>query len=309
MDLRKFGNTELTVSPLGLGAAQIGHLDAESTRVGEILGVMLDCGMNLIDTAACYDDSEELIGGVLGGRREQFVIVTKCGHSRPDLPGEEWSASLISKSIDRSLRRLQTDRIDAIVLHTCTLETLRKGEAFGALRKAKKSGKVRYIGYSGDNEAVAEATTMDGVELIETSVNLFDQRNIDLALPGAVRAGQGVLAKRPVANTHWKDYEDRPPRHYQTYPDVYVQRQDVMKLSPEDYGISGPPAQAWLELAIRFTLSQPGVGCAIIGTINPTHIRENAALAEKGPLPDDVVRAIRDSFYRADPEGRWEGRT
>lgn len=129
---RPFGRTGLTVFPLGFGAAPIGFLKTEQERIGQLLNALLDAGMNLIDTAATYLGSEEAIGRAVGHRRSDYVLVSKCGHSSEDVPGKSWSASVITATVDRALRRLRTDHLDVMLLHSCDLETLKKGEAIGA---------------------------------------------------------------------------------------------------------------------------------------------------------------------------------
>jgi aryl-alcohol dehydrogenase-like predicted oxidoreductase len=82
-----------------------------------------------------------------------------------------------------------------------------------------------------------------------------------------------------------------------------------MGLRLSDLGISNSDPNAWAEAALRFTLSQPGVHTAIIGTTNPGHAEANVAAASKGPLPADVVGKIRAEFRQADPRGTWTGQT
>ena len=77
---RVFGTTGLQVSPLGFGGAPIGYLATEQQQVARILNLLLDAGVNVIDTAECYPGSESLIGQAVGHRRKEFVLVTKCGH-------------------------------------------------------------------------------------------------------------------------------------------------------------------------------------------------------------------------------------
>ncbi len=132
---RPFGKTGFEVSSLGFGGAPIGYLETDQGRVGQILNLMLDSGMNLIDTAASYPGSEEAIGKTVGHRRREFVLVSKCGSGLGDVNGEPWSASLIAHTVDRSLRHLKTDHLDVMLLHSCNLETLEHGEALGALRR------------------------------------------------------------------------------------------------------------------------------------------------------------------------------
>src|SRR5438093_12826168 len=119
MEKRVFGRTGMQVSVLGFGAAPIGYLGIDRERVANILNLLLDRGINVIDTAASYPGSEEVIGEKAGHRREQFVLVSKCGQKVPGVSGQDWSAKLIDETVDRSLRRLRTDRLDVMLLHSC----------------------------------------------------------------------------------------------------------------------------------------------------------------------------------------------
>jgi aryl-alcohol dehydrogenase-like predicted oxidoreductase len=303
-----FCRTGLQVSQLGFGAAPIGYLDTERQRVSRILNLLLDSGVNLIDTAANYPGAEEMIAQAVGARRGEFVVVSKCGTSLPDVDEPAWSAAMVTKTVDRSLRRLRTDRLDVMLLHSCDLETLRRGEALGALARARDAGKVRFAGYSGDNEAAEYAASLADVAVIQTSVNIVDQVNIERVLPAARKHNVGVMAKRPIANAAWKDPGEQPGM-YKSYAATYTDRLRKMGIDPAALGFGGPPARAWPELAVRFTLSQPGVHTAIIGTTNPQNAQVNITAAEKGPLPREAVEKIREAFRRADPAGAWVGQT
>lgn len=301
-----FGKTGYQVSVLGFGAGPIGFLKTDQDRVASILNLLLDAGINVIDTAASYQGSEEVIGNTVSHRRGQFVLISKCGQAFPDIPGAAWSAQVVAGTVDRALGRLKTDHLDVMLLHSCDLSTLQNGEALGALVKARDAGKVRFVGYSGDNEAAAWAAGQPEVAVIETSVNIADQMNLETVLPIARKNNVGVIAKRPIANAAWKDPGDQPG-FYGSYAAEYHRRLKQMKLSPAALGISGPEQQAWSELALRFTLSQPGVYTSIIGTTNPANARANIAAAEKGPLQAKTVEQIREAFRRADPNRQWVG--
>ena len=301
-----FGKTGFEVSRLGFGGAPIGYLKVDQDRIAKILNLLLDSGVNVIDTAASYPGSEESIGKAVGHRRDEYVLISKCGQSFPDLPGQAWSAHVTTATVDRALRQLKTDRLDVMLLHSCDLATLKQGEALGALVKAREGGKIRLVGFSGDNEAAAFAASHPDVAVLETSVSVADQMNLQTVLPTARKNKLGVIAKRPVANAAWKDASQQPG-FYGNYASEYHQRLKKMKLNPAELGISGPPEEAWPELALRFTLSQPGVHTAIIGTTNPQNARANLANAEKGPLPEAVVRRIYEAFRNADPHGHWTG--
>lgn len=304
----RFGRTGFDVTPLGLGAAEIGYLKPQREQAVKILNLLLDEGVNVIDTAASYETSEEIIGDAVGHRRGQFVLISKCGREVGELKGQDWSASLITETIERSLRRLRTDVLDVMLLHTCEEDTLRKGEALGALVKARQAAKIRFAGYSGDNQAVAYAATLPDVAVIEMSVNIADQANTDLVLPIARKHDVGVLAKRPVANAAWKRTEDQPG-FYGGYAQPYKERLTKMKLNPDELGFSTPPELAWPELALRFVLSHAGVHSAIIGTADPENTRRNIEFAKKGALPDNITQKIRGAFKAARGGEQWPALT
>lgn len=306
MEKRTFGRTGLQVTPLGFGAAPIGFLKTDQDRVASILNLLLDEGMNLIDTAAMYEGSEQVIGQSVGHRRTEYVLVSKCGTKVPDIAAPVWSSELVSQTVDRALRNLKTDHLDVMLLHSCDLKTLQKGDALGALVKARDAGKIRFVGYSGDNNTAAVAAAMPDIAVIETSISVADQANIDAVLPVCRDHHVGVIAKRPIANAAWMGVEGRVG-FYGGYVKPYVDRLEQMNLSPTDVGFDNDGSDCWAEMALRFTLAQPGLHTAIIGTTNPENARRNIALASKGPLPPEAVAQIRQAFRDADPSGKWNG--
>ncbi|MBV8781381.1 MAG: aldo/keto reductase [Phycisphaerae bacterium] len=306
MQKRSFGKTGFNVTPLGFGAAPVAYLGTERERAAKVIHQLLDAGVNLIDTAASYPGSESFLGEHVSARRHEFILVSKCGQKIPESGASSWSAEVISATVDRALKQLRTDRLDVMLLHSCSLEVLKKGDAVGALVKARDAGKIRFAGYSGDNEAAAYAASLPDIAVIETSINIADQRNIDLVLAPTLKNGVGVLAKRPIANSAWRS---SLPGMYQNYASVYADRLSKMNLSPADLGIDGPSDLAWPELALRFTLSQPGVHTAIIGTTNPANAATNIRLAELPPLPADAVEKIRSAFRNGQGSEQWTGQT
>ena len=309
MDSIALGATGLPATPVGFGGAPFGLLGVPESASDPLLGALLDLGVGLVDTAASYKGSEEAIGRAIGARRDEYTLVSKCGQQIGGETAEPWSAELIANSVDRSLRRLRTDRIDVMLLHSCALEVLQRGEALEALRQARAAGKIRFLGYSGDNEAAVWAAEQPDVAVIETSVSIADQRNIDGVLAVAQRRNLGVLAKRPIANAAWKQPEQQPG-FYSNYASIYHERLAKMGLSLEKLGYDGggAPDQLWPELALRFTLSQPGVHTAIVGTTNARHVAANIAAADKGALAADQVAAIRAAFAAAEQADSEEWR-
>jgi aryl-alcohol dehydrogenase-like predicted oxidoreductase len=96
---------------------------------------------------------------------------------------------------------------------------------------------------------------------------------------------------------------------YQSYASEYHKRLKAMALKPADLGFPGDPATVWPDIALRFTLSIPGVHTAIIGTTNPDNATANVRYAANGPLTAEAVAKIRAAFSRAQAGERWTGQT
>jgi aryl-alcohol dehydrogenase-like predicted oxidoreductase len=286
LEKRQYGNTGMKVSVLGFGGAEIGFQDATVETVDKLLGSALDAGLNVIDTAECYNISEELIGKTVSKRRDDYYLFTKCGHaSGYDLP--DWDPKLLEMSIDRSLKRLQTDYVDVIHLHSCSEEVLRKGEVIEVLQRAKNQGKTRFIGYSGDHKAALYAVQSGVFDSLETSVSIADQEAIELTIPEAVKRGMGVVIKRPIANAAWRTGHKPESDYLHPYWD---------RLQELKYDFLEGNLKDSVGTALRFTLSIPGVHTAIVGTANPSRWLENAKLADQGPLPQEQFDAIRSRW-------------
>jgi len=296
MERRRLGRTGMDASVLGFGGSEIGYQKASLKSVERLLGSALDAGLNVIDTAECYEDSEALIGRALGARRRDVYLFTKCGHPGGWGRGDWRPASLLA-SIERSLRRLGTDYLDLIQLHTCSLADLRKGDAIAALEQARERGWARYIGYSGEGEAARYAAECGRFDTLQISVSIADQEAIDLALPAARARGMGVIAKRPLANAAWRHARKPSESYHQAY---------WTRLRALDYAfLKGDPAEA-AGTALRFTLAVPGVHTAIVGTARPDRWQENAALLRAGALPRREFEAIR-ARWREVAERSWTG--
>ncbi len=294
MERRQLGKTDIVASVLGFGGSEIGYQDVSGRTVARLLGSALDAGLNVIDTAECYAESEVLIGKAIGARRRDVSLFTKCGHAE-GWGRADWRVTPLLTSIERSLRRLQTDAIDLIQLHSCSLDHLRKGDAITALERARERGWVRYLGYSGDGEAARYAIECGRFDTLQTSVSLADQEAIELTLPLARARRMGVIAKRPLANVAWQ-YTRRPS---EPYYEMYWSR-----LRTLDYPFLR--SDAAVGTALRFTLSVPGVHTAIVGTTKPDRWQQNAALLDAGSLPRGDFERIR-ARWRDVAKTSWGG--
>lgn len=288
---RAYGRTGLVVSALGLGAGDIGDPAQDEAEVARLLHGALDLGITLIDTARSYGLSEERIGRHLASRRGDFVLSTKLGYG---IPGQaDWTGAAVAAGVDAALQRLGTEHINIVHLHSCDLATLQRGEVIDALQRAQAQGKLGTVAYSGENEALDWAVASGRFGGVECSVNLFDQAGLASTLPQALARGCGVIAKRALGNAPWR-FAQRPVGDY---AEAYWQRMQVLAYEP-----AGLP---WDEFALRFAAFQPGVSCAITGTRSIDHLRRNAELVSRGPLPEDVVQAVTARFRAVG--GGWRG--
>ena len=300
MEKRRLGKTGMEVSVIGFGGSEIGYEDASAETAASLLNRALDLGINVIDTAECYYSSEELIGNTIANRRDEFFLFTKCGHPRGVESAPNWSRDSILESIQRSLRRLQTDRLDIVHLHSCSEHELRKGEAIAALQEARDRGYTRYIGYSGDSNAARYAAECGAFDTLQTSVNIADQEAIELTLPIARPQNLGVIAKRPIANAAWKGGH----KPIDSYHHEYWERLGKLNY---DF-IREFDVQQAVAIALRFTLTVPGVHTAIVGTGKPERLRQNISFLEEGPLDQEQFDAIRERWDDFAPR-TWIGQT
>ena len=296
MEQRQLGRTDIVASVLGFGGSEIGYQGVSSRTVARLLGSALDAGLNVIDTAECYDDSEALIGKAIGARRREVALFTKCGHAG-GWSSADWRCAPLLASIERSLRRLATDYVDLIQLHSCSLGELRKGEAIEALERARERGFTRYVGYSGDGEAARYAVECGRFDTLQTSVSIADQDAVERTLPLARERNMGVIAKRPLANVAWS-YAKKPAEpYYQTY---------WSRLRKLDYPFLKTSPDRAVGTALRFTLRVPGVHTAIVGTTKPERWQANAALLQAGALPAAEFERIRARWGEV-AGASWDG--
>ena len=247
---RQLGRTGLTVSPLGLGTTKLGrNRDVKypkpfalpsDEQVRELLETALRLGVNLIDTAPAYGESERRLGLFVESHRDRLVVCTKCGEQYKNGRSTfDFSASEIVASTEESLRLLKTDHIDILLLHPDgrDVEILTQSDALEALGRLKKDGKVRTVGIS----AKTQAGILEACRTLDVVMVPFSQKEPSLAeaLGKAHEAGLGVLAIKGLFSGH---LEARP--------------------------------------AIEFVLRQPFIDALILGTINPAHLREAVAVAE-----------------------------
>lgn len=290
---RTLGKTGLNVSLLGFGAEALGRVNRTLDAASRTLNALLDMGITTIDTASAYGNSEAFIGQSIAHRKNEFTLITKCGYTNDYQPA--WEPAQLAASIDESLRRVKTERLDVLLLHSCSLDALQRGDVIAAVQRARQQGKAAYIGYSGDNEALAFAINTGVFDVIECSFNMLDQAN-GPSIAQAQSRGMGVLAKRPIANA----VPGRSEKPRSDYAAQYWPRWQAIGLSDAD--VDGLP---WLEVATRFTGFWPGVSSILIGSSHADHMAANLEYLRKGPLPGRITNRLVEVFAAA---GRnWPG--
>ena len=272
MQTTPLGSTGIQVSRLGIGLSEIGSTPMELSAVEALLNGGLDIGINFLDTAACYGNSEELVGKTVSHRRSEYALASKCGHIAGGYQGEPWTAQTVTDSIDRSLQLLQTDYVDLMQLHSCTVEILEQGDVIDALLKARDAGKTRFVGYSGDNDAAMWAVESGIFQTLQTSFSLVDQKARNGLFAAAEAQGMGVIIKRPIGNGVWGRSEVTNP-----YAQQYFERHQAMSALGALEGDDDP-----IRMAMGFTFAHPEVDTAIVGTTNLRHLQSNAAMLDEG---------------------------
>jgi aryl-alcohol dehydrogenase-like predicted oxidoreductase len=296
MEKRTLGKTGMAVTVLGYGAAEIGFQGVPFDTVNQLINGALDAGLNMIDTAECYINSEEMIGQAVSHRRNEYFLFTKCGHDKDE---DHWNPKKMAEQIDRSLKNLRTDRVDLLQLHSCTEEKLRQGDVIEVVQRARDAGKTRFIGYSGDSHAALYAVESGLFDTLQTSVSVADQESIDLAIPAAKARNLGVIAKRPIANAAWKTGAKPENAYHHAY---------WKRLGKLDYPFLKNDLAQTIATALRFTLAVEGVHTAIVGTTHPDRWKQNAELLQAGPLDREQFEAIR-LRWKSVAQPDWIGQT
>ena len=247
---RQLGRTGFAVSPVALGTTKLGrNTDVKFSapfalpsdqQVAALFQSARQLGVNLIDTAPAYGESERRLGPLIEKHRDEIVLCTKCGEQY--LNGRstyDFSAPAISASVESSLRSLRTDHIDILLLHSDgnDLEILTQTDALEELSRLKKSGKIRAAGIS----ARTAAGLLEAARALDVVMAPFSQQEKSLgdALAQVHDRGLGVLAIKGLFSGHLRA---RP--------------------------------------AIEFVLRQPFIDALVVGTIDPAHLSEAVVVAE-----------------------------
>ena len=301
MNRRRLGRTDLEVSEIGFGALEIGRpwgLPIEGDfvipperEVGAVLDRALALGINFIDTAPAYMLSEERLGRLLKHRRQELYLASKCGEYFDGYESRyDFSTAGTLQFIETSLKRLQTDYLDLVQIHCGPdeAETIRRGEALEGMLRAKRHGKVRWVGASCDVDGARAALEMNVYDVLQLPYNLLN-RSIermesggDSVLSRAARVGVGIIAREPLARGKLTEKIRKAPDE-----DAAVQKALALLANLEQRGVRTPLSQ----IAIQFVLRRPEVGMVLVGTRNARHL-EDAVQAAARPLDTELLAEL-----------------
>jgi aryl-alcohol dehydrogenase-like predicted oxidoreductase len=314
MEQRSFGDTALRVSKFGLGCARIGGVFQGDPRAFlELLAFAYDSGITFFDTADMYSqgESEALIGKALGSKRDRIVIASKVGYalpsrrrwvarvkpllrpliralkiSRDKLPSgargalsQDFSPGYLLNAVEGSLRRLRTDHLDILQLHSPPLEVVERGEWLRALEELQRTGKVRYYGLAVDSiEAGLAALRYPGVSSLQFTLNLLEPAGADELFPTAQRQGVGGIARECLANGLLvKRTDDIDLKGYCNSPEQEAHRARQLLELRREAETSGLPL---LRRALDYPSTVPGVSVTLLGARSVQQLRQLLVAAD-----------------------------
>ena len=291
------GNTDLETSRLALGGLFMASFASEFAGAKEAVERALELGVNYIDTAPDYGNSEEVLGKALSDTDVSVLLSTKLGgHSKPFNPRDK---KCLRVSVERSLRLLGREQIDLLMVH----EPDRPGQydwwtdwrdldgpVLELMEDLKKEGIIRYTGLGGTTTSVMAHLCRSGkFDVVLTAFNyslLWREAALEL-MPAAKEMGMGIVVGSPLQ-------QGALARRYEAIddPGVYWLSEPRRRQFRELYGFVDECGIPLPELGLRYVLSNPDVDCALMGARTPSEVEQNVAAVAKGPLPGDTLARL-----------------
>jgi aryl-alcohol dehydrogenase-like predicted oxidoreductase len=300
---RKLGRTGLEVSELALGGLFISSYGADRDTADQIIRRAWELGINYIDTAPGYLDSESVLGETLSKFEADFIISTKIGY-KPE-PFEAKNKEFLQKALARSLDKLKRGSVDILMIHEpdryadenfmdwWTDKDNYDGPVMEVLREAREEGKTKFFGLGGTT-AYEMARIMNtgnfDVILSAFQYNLIWREAEQAVLPAAAENNMGLVCGSPLQQGALAAvYENdviKNPAGWLSPP----RRKQFARL----YALVGDLKISLPELATRFLLTNPQVSTVLSGVRNLAELESNVESALKGPLPEDVARELNE---------------
>lgn len=299
MNLRAFGKTDLKVSEFGLGCARIGGIfQGDQRGFLRLYDAAADHGINFFDTADMYSqgESEVLLGKAFRKQRNRVIIASKAGYVLPQrrrfaarikpllrplikalkirrdrLPqgtrgalSQDFSPAYLRQAVDASLRRIRTDYLDLLQLHSVPLEVVLSGEWEPVLEDLKRSGKIRYYGLSVDAlDAGLAGLNYTGVSSVQCVLSMLEPGSANELIPQAQARGVGVIAREVLTNGLLvKPAEEIDLKKYCSTEEEIPKRVEQLKALRQEANDAGVSLAT---LALRYASRLDGVSVALIG--------------------------------------------
>lgn len=284
MRRRRLGRTGLEVSEISLGTVELGlrygigapdltEIPSEKDAT-TLLNAALDLGVNFLDTARSYGTSERVIGKALKNRRHEYILVSKI-EPQPQKPNR------VRELVDESLRDLQSDYIDIVMIHAGE-ESAPCQVTANALHDLRKDGKLRFVGYSGYGCKSAQVAIESGqFDCLQIAYSVMDRRPEKTLLEAARQNDIGIVARSVLL-------KGALTSRYQWLPaEAEPIRRSVKQLVQTIGSIDALP-----EFAYRYVLSHEPPHSALIGTAHLSELRQCVNYLTGGSLPDAIQEAI-----------------
>ena len=317
MNYRTLGRTGWKISEISFGAWAIGGAwgNVDNSESLAALHAALDGGVNFFDTADVYGDgrSERLFAKLKKERKEKFYIATKAGRRLPQQTPEGYSRKNLTGWVERSLKNLNTDRIDLLQLHCPPTEVYYMPEVFGILDDLVKAGKLQYYGVSVEKvEQALKAIEFPKVQSVQIIFNMFRQRPAEYFFAEAQRRKVGILARVPLASGMLSGKISKASRFAKDDHRNFNRQGEAFDRGETFSGVDfetglravgklkalAPKNVSLAQLALRWILEFPAVTCAIPGAKRPAQVSENIAAADLKPLSKPTLKKIGAIYDR-----------
>lgn len=292
LELRPLGSKGPHVTVLGFGAMELRGTPHRRPRPlteetqAELLNRVLDEGITFIDTSIDYGDSEESIGRHISHRRAEYVLASKVGcpldHQLDAPVGKplvhDYSPKNVRAGVEQSLRRLRTDYLDLVQVHSSpALSLLEEFGTLETLRELREQGYVRTIGISSTLPHLDDHLKVEDFETIQVPYSALE-RDLEERIRLAGEEQRGVIIRGGIAQA---GNREKTTRHGTSASWADVGLRDLFEgQSPEGF-------------LLRFVITNPAVTTVIVGTGNPDHVPRNIQAARLGPLPEDIYAEAR----------------
>lgn len=290
MKYTTLGKTGFHVSKLGLGGANIGESYTTDRQAEKVVHAAIDYGINFVDTAASYGESERRIGEALRGRRDQVILASKIGIGKDNA---SYGYNSTIRSVEKSLRRLQTDHIDLIQLHSLEAsgDETALNETLPALQKLKEQGKVRAIGVSARQAVLLVRYITEGlVDTIQPfgTYTLIDHTANDVLFPYTRQNNVGVVLASPL----WMGILADHPAPFIDKEGDFFGKSECRKEKIKFLRNSNEPG-GLVEAAMRFCLACPDISVTLTGTTKIAELEKNVSYCDgKGLESEEQERLL-----------------